>query len=75
MRDGFVKFIVERKTRRILGCHIIGTDASVLIHEVLTSMKAGRGCSNDTPGNILGKVHIHPARSEAISRADSSLFD
>jgi mycothione reductase len=76
-REGFVKFLVERKTRRILGCHIIGTDASVLIHEVLVAMRAGRGEreSNDTLGNILKTVHIHPALSEVISRAASSIFD
>lgn len=73
-RDGFVKFLVERKSRRILGCHIIGTDASVLIHEVLVAMKAG-GWRNDTLGNILRTVHIHPALSEVISRAASSVFD
>jgi dihydrolipoamide dehydrogenase len=27
-RDGFVKFLVNREDRKILGCHIIGTDAS-----------------------------------------------
>jgi mycothione reductase len=76
-REGFVKFLVERNTRRILGCHIIGTDASVLIHEVLVAMKAGAGGgreSNNTLGNILRTVHIHPALSEVISRAASSVF-
>ena len=74
-REGFVKFLVERKTRRILGCHIIGTNASVLIHEVLIAMKAGGGReSNNTLGNILRTVHIHPALSEVISRAASSVF-
>ena len=73
-RDGFVKFLVERNSRMILGCHIIGTDASVLIHEVLVAMKAGGG-RNDTLGNILRTVHIHPALSEVISRAASSVFD
>lgn len=78
-RDGFVKFLVERKARKILGCHIIGTDASVLIHEVLVAMKAGGGGggsgSNDTLGNILRTVHIHPALSEVISRAATSVYD
>jgi mycothione reductase len=76
-REGFVKFLVERNTRRILGCHIIGADASVLIHEVLVAMKAGAGGgqeSNNTLGNILRMVHIHPALSEVISRGASSVF-
>jgi mycothione reductase len=76
-REGFVKFLVERNTRRILGCHIIGTDASVLLHEVLVAMKAGAGAereSNNTSGNILRTVHIHPALSEVISGAASSVF-
>ena len=76
-KEGFVKFLVETKTRRILGCHIIGTDASVLIHEVLVAMRAGSGGrgSDDTLGNILRTVHIHPALSEVISRAASNVFD
>jgi mycothione reductase len=36
-RDGFVKFLVNKKDRKILGCHILGTDASTLIHEVLVA--------------------------------------
>jgi mycothione reductase len=74
-REGFVKFLVERKTKKILGCHVIGTHASILIHEVLVAMKAGKVGSNDTLGNILRTVHIHPALSEVISRAANSIFD
>jgi mycothione reductase len=64
-RDGFAKFLVDKKNRKILGCHIIGTDASTLIHEVIVAMKAGNG----TIDNILKSVHIHPALSEVIARA------
>ena len=64
-RDGFAKFLVDKKNRKILGCHIIGTDASTLIHEVIVAMKAGNG----TVDNILKSVHIHPALSEVIARA------
>ena len=41
--DGFVKFLVDVETRKILGCHIIGTDASTLIYEVLVVMRSGDG--------------------------------
>jgi hypothetical protein len=38
-------------------------------------MKAGGGReNNNTLGNILRTVHIHPALSEVISRAASSVF-
>lgn len=73
-RDGFVKFLVERKSKKILGCHIIGTNASILIHEVLVAMKAATG-SEETIRNILRTVHIHPALSEVVARAASSIFD
>jgi mycothione reductase len=64
-KDGFVKFLVNRNDKKILGCHIIGTDASTLIHEVLVAMKAGDG----TVQSITKTIHIHPALSEVIARA------
>ncbi|MCX8182368.1 MAG: dihydrolipoyl dehydrogenase [Candidatus Methanomethyliaceae archaeon] len=68
--EGFVKFLVDRKSGKILGCHILGHDASVLIHEVLVAMKCGDG----TLDNIRKVVHIHPALSEVIDRAAANLF-
>jgi mycothione reductase len=66
-KDGFVKFIVRKKDRKILGCHIIGSQASILIHEVLVAMKSNEGL--DTIDSITRVVHIHPALSEVIIRA------
>ena len=63
--DGFVKFLVSKKDRKILGCHIIGSQASILIHEVLVAIKSGDG----TIDNISKTVHVHPALSEVVSRA------
>jgi mycothione reductase len=68
-RDGFVKFLVNRSDKKILGCHIIGTDASTLIHEVLVAMKAGDGTIND----IRKTIHIHPALSEVVARAAEAI--
>jgi len=65
--DGFVKFLVSKKGR-ILGCHIMGSHASVLIHEVLVAMKLGAGIES-----ITTTVHIHPALSEVVSRSASSV--
>lgn len=62
-RDGFVKFLVDNDSR-ILGCHIIGSYASILIHEVLVAMRLGAGIDS-----ITRTVHIHPALSEVVARA------
>ena len=61
---GFVKIFADRKTRKILGCHIIGADASTLIHEVIVAMKAGLRIDA-----ISDAVHVHPALSEVVQRA------
>jgi dihydrolipoamide dehydrogenase len=68
-KDGFVKFLVDRKDRKILGCHILGTDASILIHEVLVAMRSG----DNTIDNIPYTVHIHPSLSEVIARGAGSI--
>jgi dihydrolipoamide dehydrogenase len=63
-REGFVKILADYDGK-ILGCHIMGPEASTLIHEVLVSMKAGSGKLKD----ITNTVHIHPALSEVVQRA------
>jgi len=60
-KHGFVKTITNPENGRILGCHIAGPQASVLIQEVVNAM-AGDG----TVDSIFGGVHIHPALSEVI---------
>jgi dihydrolipoamide dehydrogenase len=67
-KEGFVKFLVNSKTRKILGCHIIGSQASILIHEVLVAMKAADSYDG-TIDNITRTVHIHPALSEVVAKA------
>ena len=62
--NGFIKLLIEKGTREILGCHIIGHEASVLIHQVLYLMRLG-GKLDD----ILYTIHIHPALSELIRNA------
>lgn len=64
-KEGFVKFLVDKRDRRILGCHIMGSNASNLIHEVLVVKRAGDGNID----SINKTIHIHPALSEVIARA------
>lgn len=61
---GFVKFIADAKTDELLGCHIIGPNASDLIQEVVLAFEY-RGTSED----IGITVHSHPTLSETVKEA------
>ncbi|MCA9390452.1 dihydrolipoyl dehydrogenase [candidate division WWE3 bacterium] len=63
--DGFVKFIIDPKNEIILGCHILGPEASTLIHEVVIALSAGQGKISA----IKNSIHVHPALSEVVQRA------
>jgi dihydrolipoamide dehydrogenase len=67
--DGFVKFLVDPATGEILGCHILGHEASTLIHEVVVAMRAGDG----TIENVTSSIHVHPALNEVVQRAAGEL--
>jgi mycothione reductase len=66
---GFVKAIVERKTGQILGAHIIGPHASMLIQEITNAMASGD--RSFLP--IARGMHIHPAMNEVVQNAFGSL--
>ena len=58
---GFVKMLADAKTDRILGVHIIGTNASELISEAVVAMEF-HASSED----IARIVHAHPTLSEVM---------
>lgn len=70
VKDCFVKVIVENKTGKILGAHIIGSQASVLIQEIINLMYTPS--QNIMP--IKNGMHIHPALSEVVERAFQGLI-
>ncbi|MGP2657944.1 dihydrolipoyl dehydrogenase family protein [Malaciobacter sp. WC5094] len=57
----FTKFIVNKNTYEILGCHLIGPQSSTMIHQVLTVMHI----QNDIR-HLKDMLYIHPALSEAL---------
>ncbi len=67
--DGFVKVIVERETGKLLGGHIIGTEASVLIQEITNAMVT----ETKSYAPIMQAMHIHPALSEVVQNAFGNL--
>jgi dihydrolipoamide dehydrogenase len=70
IHDGFVKVIVEQKNLKIVGAHIIGPYASVLIQEIVNLMYTPERSA--TP--IVFGMHIHPALNEVVERAFTSLM-
>ncbi len=65
--DGLVKIIVD-KNNRIIGAHIVGADATELIHELLLAKKIGISVSE-----IASMIHAHPTLSEALMEASRAV--
>jgi dihydrolipoyl dehydrogenase len=69
-REGFVKFVVDKKYDEILGAHIIGAEATELIAEIglAKSVEA-------TIKSVLKTVHAHPTLSESVMEAAGVVLD
>ena len=59
--DGFVKVLADAETDEILGAHVIGHNATELIHELLLAKH-----SELLPEDIASMIHAHPTISEAL---------
>lgn len=68
---GLVKVVVEKGTRRILGAHIAGKDADLLVQQMVYLMNAG-----DMSYMPMARSQvIHPALSEVLISALGRLTD
>ncbi|MBT7377097.1 MAG: dihydrolipoyl dehydrogenase [Candidatus Marinimicrobia bacterium] len=67
--DGFVKVIYDAKYGELLGCHIIGAEATNLITEAGIARKL-----EATWHEVLTTIHPHPTLSEAIMEATADAF-
>ena len=65
VKDYFVKIIVDKDTYRILGAHIAGPEASILIQEIINLMYTQDGSAIP----LFRAMHIHPAMNEVVQRA------
>ena len=61
---GFVK-VLAAPDGEILGCHILGYEASTMIHEAVVAMRSGSGHVSD----ITDTIHAHPALNKAVAYA------
>ncbi|RMI15230.1 MAG: dihydrolipoyl dehydrogenase [Calditrichaeota bacterium] len=62
--EGFIKIIYDEKYGELLGCHIIGPEATELITEVTLAKSV-----EATYMEVLHTVHPHPTLSEIVAEA------
>jgi dihydrolipoamide dehydrogenase len=62
--EGFVKILADAKTDRVLGVHILGSDAGNMIAEAAIAMELGASSED-----IARTCHAHPTLSEAVKEA------
>ncbi|MEI2385589.1 dihydrolipoyl dehydrogenase [Breoghania sp. JC706] len=68
--DGFVKFLADAETDKVLGVHMIGAGVGEMIHEAAVLMEFG-GSSED----LARTCHAHPTLSEAVREAAMATYD
>lgn len=69
--ESFCKLIGDPATRMLLGAHVIGYQASMLVQQLVQAMHLGT--TVDDMAN--GQVWIHPALSEVVEQALLKLID
>jgi mycothione reductase len=65
-RHGFVKVIAEKGTRRLLGAHLMGFQASTVIQPFIQALSLG---TTDVRELARGQYWIHPALAEVVENA------
>lgn len=67
--QGLVKIIADSASGEILGAHIIGPEATELIHEFVLAIQM-----KGTVRDIAAAIHGHPSLHETVQRAAQSLL-
>ena len=67
---GLAKIVIDSKTKRILGVHILAPHAADLIHEGVLAVKFGL-----TIDDIIDTVHVFPTLSEGLKLAAQAFYE
>jgi len=62
--DGFVKVVIDAKTKEVLGIHVVGNGASDIIAEAALAIEMGA-----LADDLSMTIHAHPTLPEAIMEA------
>jgi mycothione reductase len=68
--QGFCKLIGDPRTRTVIGAHVIGYQASILVQLLVQGMHLG-----STADEMAGQIWIHPALSEVVEVALLKLIE
>ncbi|MHC3438658.1 dihydrolipoyl dehydrogenase family protein [Natrialbaceae archaeon A-gly3] len=63
LEDGFVK-VLAAPDGEILGCHVVGYEASMLVHEAVVAMRAGVPVEA-----VANTIHAHPTLGKVLEAA------
>jgi glutathione reductase (NADPH) len=55
----FMKLLVDQKTDKVIGCHMVGSDAGEIIQGIAIAIKAGA-----TKNDFDTTIGIHPTAAE-----------
>ncbi len=67
---GIVKIVIDSKTKKILGVHMLAPHAADLVHEGVLAVKFGL-----TIDDIIDTVHVFPTLSEGLKLAAQSFYE
>jgi dihydrolipoamide dehydrogenase len=67
--EGMVKLIFDAKYGELLGAHILGSDATEMIAELVVAKRLGT-----TGKNLQRIIHAHPTLSEAVMEAAAAAY-
>lgn len=68
-KDGFIKLIFDATYGELLGAHMIGSNVTEMIAEIIVARKL-----ETTAHEIIKAVHPHPTMSEAIMEAAAAAY-
>lgn len=68
--EGFIKLIFDAKENTLLGAHLIGTNVTEMIAELVLARK-----KKVTGHDLIKTIHPHPTMSEAIMEAAAAAYD
>ena len=77
--DGFVKLVLDKKTKKILGAHIVGHEASILIQPFVNLLMCGehtiKPISEDIASETAKKLRALPLKRDLDPRSVYTLSE